>query len=129
MDNSEKNIESMGMEGKQATLPNESSTHEEDRDWSQGRESIPLDIIHSINENCIVDSIHPTTDFNSVVSCSNSITFNLSLFVNRLLLINRSRVYISVGNNGKNRMKTVIEIIDGSTFSLLLKNLVLVDKM
>ena len=51
MERREKRRESMGMEGRQATLPRESSTQEEDRDWSQGRVSIPLDIIQSIRVN------------------------------------------------------------------------------
>ena len=51
MERREKRRESMGMDGRQATLPRESSTQEEDRDWSQGRVSIPLDIIQSIRVN------------------------------------------------------------------------------
>ena len=65
MERSEKNRDNIGMEGRQATLPRESSTQEDDRDWSQGRVSIPLDIIQSIRVNWSVDSIDPTMDFSS----------------------------------------------------------------
>ena len=98
----EKSRDIMGMEGRQATLPRESSTHEDDRDWSQGRVSIPLDIIQSIRVNWSVDSIDPAIDFSSLVFCSNSKNFNLSLFVVKLFLRIKIFMYISVGRSGKN---------------------------
>ena len=81
MERSEKNRDNIGMEGRQATLPRESSTQEDDRDWSQGKVSIPLDIIQSIRVNCSVDSIEPTMDLSSFAFCSNSMFFNFSLLV------------------------------------------------
>ena len=129
IDNREKNIDRMGIEGRQAILPNESSTHEEVNDWSQGRERIPLDIIHIIKVNCNVDSMDPTTDFISVVFCSNSNIFNLSLLVEKLLLIISSFIYIKVGSKGKQMKKMVIRITFRSKLSLLLKYFSFVDKM
>ena len=81
IDRRENSNDNIGMEGRQATLPRESSTHDEDKDWSQGSVRIPLNIIHNIKVNCNVDSIDPTIDFSSVVFCSNSRNFNFSLFV------------------------------------------------
>ena len=69
MERREKSMESIGMEGRQATLPSESSTQEEDRGWSQGRVRIPRNINHNIRMNCRGDSILPTIDFSSVAFC------------------------------------------------------------
>ena len=121
MERREKRRESMGMEGRQATLPRESSTQEEDRDWSQGRVSIPLDIIQSIRVNWSVDSIEPAIDLSSVVFCSNSKYFSLSLFVVKLFLRIRIFMYIRDGRSGKNITNLITAIRRGVLLSVSTK--------
>ena len=101
MESKENMRDNTGIDGRQATLPKESSTQDEDKGWSQGSVRIPLAINQSIMVNCNVDSIEPTIAFNSVVFCSNSRNFNLSLLVGKLFLSIRSFMYIKVGRNGK----------------------------
>ena len=108
MERREKSMEAMGIEGRQATLPRESSTHEEERGWSHGRLRIPLSINQSSKVNCSGDSIAPTTDFSSVVFCSNSKNESFSLLEGNLFFMKRIFMYISVGMSGNSKTNIII---------------------
>ena len=110
-------MERMGMEGRQATLPSESSTQEEDRGWSQGRLRIPRNINHSMRMNCSGDSRLPTIDFISVAFCSNSRNFSLLRLDVKLLFSIKTLTYMKVGTSGKNMMAAAMIRILSNLFS------------
>ena len=64
----EKKIEAIGRDGKQAILPRESSTQEEESCWSQGRLKTPLKTIQSKNIICKGDPVDPQILLSSVAS-------------------------------------------------------------
>ena len=85
IDSIENSIEAMGREGKQAALPRESSTQDDDSSSFQGRVRTPLIISQSKLISCSGDSIPPVIAFSSLACVSSSKYVNLSLFVSNLL--------------------------------------------
>ena len=66
IESTEKVIDAMGREGKQAALPRESSTQDADSSSFQGREIIPLIINQSNITSSSGDSIPPVIALNSL---------------------------------------------------------------
>ena len=106
IDSIEKSMEAMGMEGKHAALPRESSTQDDDSSSFQGRVRIPLIINHSNIISSIGDSSPPVIAFSSLACVSSWRNVSFSLFVSNLLFFRRIWKYRIVGMMGK-RMKEI----------------------